>query len=122
MRCGLRLDSSVDRRRLKQVFRNIFENSFDAGPDPVHVEITCRDVNWNGVAGLRIAVRDNGPGLNQDQRQRIFEPFYTTKSKGTGLGMAIARRIVEAHGGEITAVETSSPGALIILTLPWRQS
>ena len=62
-----------------------------------------------------ITVRD----LNQEQREHIFEPFYTTKTKGTGLGMAIAQRIVEAHGGHITAGEDSPSGADIVVTLPY---
>lgn len=56
--------------------------------------------------------------LNAEQRQRIFEPFYTTKPKGTGLGMAIAKRIMEAHGGDIWVGNGGSPGAAFILTLP----
>ena len=71
-----------------------------------------------GHPALRVAVRDNGPGLDPEQKQRIFEPFYTTKTKGTGLGMAIAKRIVEAHGGQIAVGEAGGPGAEIILTLP----
>jgi len=71
----------------------------------------------NGRPAWRLAMRDNGPGLTPEQRQRIFEPFYTTKVQGTGLGMAIAHRIVEAHGGQL-AVGDDGPGAEIILTLP----
>jgi signal transduction histidine kinase len=55
--------------------------------------------------------------MTPEQRARIFEPFYTTKTSGTGLGMAIARRIVEAHGGEIGAVDCSS-GAEIVVKVP----
>jgi signal transduction histidine kinase len=62
--------------------------------------------------------RDNGPGLTADQRERIFEPFYTTKTKGTGLGMAIAKRIVQSHGGRIEAGDAPGRGAQIIVTLP----
>jgi two-component system sensor kinase FixL len=67
---------------------------------------------------LRVAVRDNGPGLGPEQRQRIFDPFYTTKTRGTGLGMAIAKRIVEAHGGRIAVGEGRAAGAEIIILLP----
>ena len=66
---------------------------------------------------LVIGILDNGPGLNGEQKVRIFEPFYTTKSRGTGLGMAIARRIMQAHGGEI-ALGNPPLGTEIQLSLP----
>ena len=62
-------------------------------------------------------MRDNGPGLNQEQRERIFEPFYTTKTKGTGLGMAIAQRIVEAHDGKIAVGADRGTGTEVLVTL-----
>jgi signal transduction histidine kinase len=71
-----------------------------------------------GAQAVQVAVRDNGPGLSPEQRDRIFEPFYTTKTKGTGLGMAIARRIVEAHHGKIRVGDVSGPGAAIFVALP----
>ena len=55
----------------------------------------------DGRKAIRIGVLDNGPGLDSRQREKIFEPFYTTKAKGTGLGLAIARRVIDAHGGRI---------------------
>ena len=67
---------------------------------------------------IRVSVRDNGPGLAPEQRPRIFDPFYTTRTKGTGLGLPIARRIVEAHGGRIAAGEGGGPGAEFVITLP----
>ena len=82
------------------------------------IEIRCRAAELDGHPALRVAVRDHGPGLDPEQRQRIFEPFYTTKTKGTGLGMSITKRIVEAHGGRIAVGEGAGPGAEIILTLP----
>jgi signal transduction histidine kinase len=104
-----------------QVFRNIFENSLEACSDPVLIEVHCHEVELHGRPALQVAVRDNGPGLTIEQAQRIFEPFYTTKIKGTGLGMAIARRIVEAHGGQLAVHDTAPPGAEILITLPRSQ-
>jgi PAS domain S-box-containing protein len=111
------LRCEVDPFRLEQVFRNIFENSLAAAADPVRVEIACSSAPVDGNAGVKVSIRDNGPGMTPEQRSRIFEPFYTTKTSGTGLGMAIARRIVEAHGGEISAVDCRS-GAEIVITVP----
>ena len=108
----------VDPFRMEQVFRNILDNALAACPDPVAIEIRASESRADGAPVLRIAVRDNGPGLNREQRQRIFDSFYTTKTKGTGLGMAIVKRIVEAHGGQIGLGENHGPGAEIVLTLP----
>ena len=82
------------------------------------VAVACREVPLAGQPVLRVCVRDNGPGLGGEQRQRIFEPFYTTRPTGTGLGMAIARRIVEAHGGAIAAGNCPEGGAEITLSFP----
>jgi signal transduction histidine kinase len=109
---------SADPFRLGQVFRNLFENAFAACPGPVRVAVVCRDANLGERRALGVAVRDNGPGFTPEQRRRAFEPFFTTKAQGTGLGMSIARRIVEAHGGRIDLGAGSGPGAEIILFLP----
>ncbi len=115
---GVDLRCSVDRFRLGQVFRNVLENSLAACPDPVVIEVHCTEAEVASRPAVRVAVRDSGPGLNPEQRQRIFEPFYTTKTKGTGLGMAIASRIVEAHGGQIAAGAAPGGGAEIQVTVP----
>jgi PAS domain S-box-containing protein len=112
------LHCSVDSFRLEQVFRNIFENSLAACPEPVRLDIHCSQAMLARRPALRVAVRDNGPGLGPEQRRRIFEPFFTTKTKGTGLGMAIAKRILEAHGGQIAVGARDAPGAEIVLVLP----
>lgn len=112
----------VDRHRFGQVLRNILENSIAALPPAGgRIELSCRLDRHENRPCYRIAVRDNGPGLDPQQRARIFEPFYTTKSRGTGLGMAIARRIMEAHGGTI-AVGDADHGTEILLTLPFAGS
>jgi PAS domain S-box-containing protein len=116
---GTELGFYGDHFRLVQLFRILFENSLAACRDPVRIEVTCSRMQSGTAAAVRISVRDNGPGLNQEQREHIFEPFYTTKTKGTGLGMAIAQRIVEAHGGHIAASEDSPSGANIVITLPY---
>jgi PAS domain S-box-containing protein len=113
---GVNLCCAGDVFRLEQVFRNLLENALAACRDPVEVTIDCASVLFEGRPAIKIAVRDNGPGLNAEQRRRIFEPFYTTRTKGTGLGMAIAQRIVEAHGGRISV--GPGPGAELLIFLP----
>ncbi len=114
----LDLHGTVDPFRLEQVFSNIFGNALAACVDAAVVEVRAARAELDGHPALHIAVRDHGPGLDPEQKQRIFEPFYTTKTQGTGLGMSITKRIVEAHGGRIAVGEGAGPGAEIILTLP----
>lgn len=108
-----------DRFRLEQVFRNLFENALAACADPVRVEIRSSEATHRGRPALRLCVADNGPGLTPEQRRRAFEPFYTTRPSGTGLGLPIVRRIVEAHGGEI-GLGDGGGGAEFIIMLPRR--
>jgi PAS domain S-box-containing protein len=108
----------VDALQCEQVFRNVLENALAACADPVVVEVAYSEAQMDGRAALRVAVRDNGPGLSAEQRERIFQPFYTTKSHGSGLGMAIAARIVEAHGGRIAVGGTDAGGTEIVIALP----
>jgi two-component system, LuxR family, sensor kinase FixL len=115
---GVDLRCLVDPSRVRQVFHNILDNALAAGPRRGEVTIAAEETTLGGQPALRIALRDNGPGLNAEQRQRVFEPFYTTKAKGTGLGMPIAQRIVEAHGGQLAVGDTPAPGAVFLITLP----
>jgi hypothetical protein len=110
--------SSVDYFRVLQVFRNLFENSLAACRDPVRIEVRCTLVEHQGIEMLRVAIRDNGPGLSAEQKRRAFEPFYTTKPKGTGLGLAIVKRFMEAHGGHIVVTDAPQRGAEFVILLP----
>ncbi len=113
---GSSLVANLDELRMEQVFRNLFENAVSACSDPVRVTINGVDDHENGIT---ITVTDNGPGLSAQQHKRIFEPFYTTKSTGTGLGMSIVQRIVLAHQGTIVVGPPSSSGASLTIHLPW---
>ena len=65
-----------------------------------------------------VTVRDSGPGLNPENLDHLFDPFYTTKSSGMGMGLSICRSIVEAHGGRVWASRTARPGVTVQFTLP----
>ena len=65
-----------------------------------------------------LRVIDNGPGIPEDERERIWSPFYTTKDSGTGLGLALSRKTVEAHGGRIELLTDSRFGSEFVLTFP----
>jgi PAS domain S-box-containing protein len=108
----------IDPFRLEQVFRNMLENALAACRDPVEVTVRCEETQLYGLPAVRVSVRDNGPGLTPEARRRVFEPFFTTRTKGTGLGMAIARRIVDAHGGHIAVADAPTAGAEFHIVLP----
>lgn len=108
-----------DRRMISQVLRNVFENSLDAA-DPVRIQVTGTPSASDESA--RITIADNGPGLSDEQARRFFGPFFTTRMRGIGLGMAISRRIVEAHGDtmHVHTLNGSQPasGTEIVISLP----
>jgi len=96
------------------VLLNLLINAADASDDggPVLVRIAeDRD-------GFRLEVRDRGCGMDEPDRQRAFEAFYTRKAKGTGLGLPICKKIVEAHGGRISIHSTKGVGTTVTVRLP----
>lgn len=117
---AVELDCQVDPLSIEQVFRNILENALSATSEPVTIDVRWSEAELEGRPALRVSIHDNGPGLGGEQAAMIFEPFYTTKVRGTGLGMAICKRIVEAHGGEIAVGANGGSGAEIVVTLPRR--
>ena len=108
----------VDDHRLEQVFRNIFENAIAVMPTSGRIQIDCRDTTLDSKPALLISVRDDGPGMTAEVAASIFQPFFTTKQKGTGLGMAIVKRIIDTHGGRIEAHNCEGPGIEITIELP----
>lgn len=115
---GLDIKVPVDRHRIEQVLRNVFDNALAVSPEGGEVTIRCSEDALGGSPALRLTIADEGPGLTPEQERQIFESFFTTKTQGTGLGMAITRRIVEAHGGTISAGNGPVRGAEIAITLP----
>jgi signal transduction histidine kinase len=106
----------VDRSQLVRVLSNLFTNASQAMGGTGHITVDAARVDH--VTTLR--VRDDGPGILPEVRARVFEALFTTQAKGTGLGLALCRRIVEAHGGTI-ALEPEAPdgaGASFLITVP----
>jgi signal transduction histidine kinase len=109
-----------DRVHLQQVLLNLLMNAIDAvaAMPPERRRVRVRATQGDGI--VRLAVSDTGPGIPSNRLSQIFEPFYTTKSEGSGMGMglAIARSIVEAHAGRIAAENNDSGGATVWFTVP----
>ena len=111
--------SMGDARALERVFINLINNAIDAmnkggGTLAIHVSINHAVINHTQI---EVAVSDNGTGIPDDIREKLFEPFVTSKQKGTGLGLAITKRIVTAHQGSI-AVNTFPGGTVFQVYLP----
>ena len=106
-----------DPNRITQVLRNVFENALAVSPEYGVVRVDLAEIN--NQSAIQLTVYEEGPGLNEEQEAKIFTPFYTTKTKGTGLGMAICERIIKAHDGEIKAGNQSErSGAIVSIRLP----
>jgi two-component system sensor histidine kinase HydH len=104
----------VDPARIRQVLCNLLRNALEASPPSARVLAGARVEK----KALLLFVRDFGNGIRESDLERIFEPFYTTRARGTGLGLPIARRLVELHGGSITASNAKDGGALFCIRLP----
>jgi signal transduction histidine kinase len=104
----------ADRAQLRQVLLNLVCNAYDAMPDGglVVVEAEAAD------GAVRLTVSDTGGGISDDAMPRLFEPFFTTKAKGIGLGLSVAHRIVEGHGGSLVAATRPGTGASFTVTVP----
>ncbi len=95
------LSCEIDRPAIAHVFFHLFKNAMTACADPVEITVGYRSDSLRGKPALRITVHDNGPGFAADERRRAFRPFYETRARGSSLGLATCRRIIEAHHGEI---------------------
>lgn len=104
----------IDKVRVQQVLLNLIRNAVEAMHDCERRELTIRSLLKDGM--VEISVGDTGPGLSADVRDRLFQPFVTTKATGMGVGLSICRSIVEAQGGRLWLAD--GPGAAFHFTLP----
>jgi len=105
---------NCDPDKLKQVFMNIIANGIEAMEDGGTITINTQE--WHN--GVEIRITDEGIGISNEDLLRIFEPFYTTRERGSGLGLSISYKIVAAHKGDIWAVSTPGEGTAFIIRLP----
>ena len=106
----------ADRVQIQQVLINLIRNAMEAMRDSDRRDLVVRTAR--DEAGVAIGVADTGPGISDEIAGRLFEPFVTSKANGMGIGLSISRRIVEAHGGSITASRNEAGGATFRVSLP----
>jgi signal transduction histidine kinase len=107
-----------DRIQLQQVILNLVVNGMDAMVGATNGRREVTTSTSVDAASVKISIADSGPGIPSDKLKTIFEPFFTTKSDGMGVGLSIARTIVEAHGGRIWAENRTAGGAVFHVSLP----
>jgi len=109
-----------DRIQLQQVILNLILNAIEAmsGGDPLQRRELLIASMKDGSDAVFVKVQDSGPGLDETALDRIFDAFYTTKADGMGMGLAVSRTIIQAHGGRLWAAPNSSQGAVFQFRLP----
>jgi signal transduction histidine kinase len=105
--------------QLQQVMLNLLRNAVDAmrGIEDRPRTILLR-TDADQAGGVRLMVQDSGAGLDAATLPRLFEPFYTTKETGMGIGLSVSRTIIESHGGQLWALPDAGPGATFFFSLP----
>jgi two-component system, NtrC family, sensor histidine kinase HydH len=112
---GPPVEAWCDARKVRQVMIDVVQNALEAAPRGSTVELLAR-VEAGG--GGRVEVRDRGPGLAEEVRERVFEPGITTKPQGSGLGLALSRALMRQHGGELSLHPREGGGCVAELRLP----
>jgi signal transduction histidine kinase len=108
----------VDRQLTERVLYNLLLNAAQASPP--HGSVTVKTSQSNGT--VEISVIDRGSGIAPKDRESIFNPFFTTKSSGVGLGLAIVSKIVDEHGGQIAVESEPGAGSVFRVFLPFREN
>jgi nitrogen fixation/metabolism regulation signal transduction histidine kinase len=110
----------ADLGRIGQILHNLLRNAIEAleSSDDGLIEVTIENAQFNGVDVVELTVVDNGPGFQSGSVSQIFDPYVTTKPKGTGLGLAVVKKLVEEHAGIIDADNREEGGAVMRIRLP----
>jgi signal transduction histidine kinase/CheY-like chemotaxis protein len=109
---------SVVSDQVQQVLINLILNSVDAMPAGGEIDIQTGSTMYGQIPGVEILVKDTGPGVSENDIDRIFEPFFSTKEHGTGLGLSVSYSIVAAHGGSLNYVAEQGEGACFRIVFP----
>ncbi|RKH09144.1 GAF domain-containing protein, partial [Corallococcus sp. CA053C] len=111
----------MDRRLIRQALVNVAVNAMQSMPQGGQLQVKARREAHGGREQLRIDVTDQGPGIPAELLHRVFEPFFTTKAQGTGMGLAVVKRILDEHRGEIAVESAPGRGTTFIFRLPLTQ-
>jgi nitrogen fixation/metabolism regulation signal transduction histidine kinase len=110
----------ADEGRVRQILHNLLRNALEAleqTPDP-QIDVHASAAEFGGIEFAQLKVEDNGPGFGTSDISQVFDPYVTTKPKGTGLGLAVVKKLVEEHVGTILAENRKDGGAIISIRLP----
>jgi signal transduction histidine kinase len=107
-----------DHRQLIQVFSNLFNNAYEAMKGKGTLSLRVFPVAKNGSTFVRIEVEDTGSGIDPENLHNIFNPFYSTKESGVGLGLPLVYKIIASHQGQIEVDNRPGEGVTFIITLP----
>ncbi len=105
---------NADREMMQQAILNLVLNAVDAMPKGGHLVIT----SYEGPFGFELEIADSGPGLSEEEKKRLFDPFFSTKSTGNGLGLSVVSRIAKSHGGTVSATNCPEGGAAFTILIP----
>ena len=108
----------VDSIQIQQVVLNLARNAIEAMKEAGHTGVITVGVEANGQGEVAVSVADRGPGVAPADAERVFDPFYSTKASGLGVGLSICRAIVEAHGGHLSLAPNTGGGSIFRFTLP----
>jgi signal transduction histidine kinase len=104
----------ADAAKLGTAFRNIVINAVEAVKETGEITVLVRREDQ----GLTVSIRDSGPGMSKEVLDKIFEPYFSTKTAGTGLGLPISKKIIEDHGGSVRAASEPGRGTTVTVDLP----
>lgn len=109
----------LDAAQIKTCFLNVLTNALQAMPQGGRVQIAGRSLSTSeGREFLQLRFADTGPGIPPEERSKVFTPFYSTKATGFGLGLAITKKIMEDHGGQVFVTDGETPGTVVVMEFP----
>jgi signal transduction histidine kinase len=115
------LNVPLDARLLRQAILNVALNAVQSIEGPGTLRIRISSIHVADAAHARVEITDSGPGIPAEHLPRVFEPFFTTRPKGTGLGLAVVKRIVEGHRGRVSVTSEPGTATAFVIDLPAEQ-